>query len=190
MRRKRRSYHGRQKTHQEMMANLPDENGKVWCRAKRLPHRLDHWNNEREHKLQKSWKFRRGEQYHVAGSKGNRYTFVTGYWSQKWKLVSYLEDRDIPHRVEKVCERYTRTWWQTTEKVAWYRVPVYGYYHWRKAGKEFGDTRQRGWKTVYREVTLPQPIPHTYTYSTMLEFRISWWHTSNIQAEKIAAGLY
>jgi hypothetical protein len=67
----------------------------------------------------KSWKDRRKTQYRLAGirSEENKHVTVLDDWLDAYHLEKHFEEHDIPYRVEKVSETYTR--WSELRRV-WY----------------------------------------------------------------------
>lgn len=178
MRKKKKLNRRRLRLYQELRANLPDEDGKKWGRPKRDFTALEPWawwnESRHHHKWQRSWKFKRDTQYREHGKRGRRWEYKTDDWWVVWRMREYFEDHDIPYSVQKETESRQYTWWQKTERKVLKQVPVFG-----------RDGRQRGFRDVYYEDILPEPIPHTRIRTEVKEYIVSYWTPARVWWEKI-----
>jgi len=107
-------YHRKIRTKQERIANceyVEDDNRVKLGRAKRSTWRLDPWNTDTIHNLQKSWKKRRKQQYYVGG-RGKPTVFKCYDREELWNYKEYFERYDIPYKVEVKRQIITKVWYE------------------------------------------------------------------------------
>jgi len=174
---------------QEFRANLKDEDGRSWGRAKRaklVRMVLTNWDYRDRHYIRdkKSWKRKRDKQYHVDGRPQKHVIVIPDGRCRTWLLSQYLEKHDIPYRILPRREKRVSVYWQTEERKLWYNVPVY--HHVFQDGK-LVTSHQIGYRHVYHYVPLATPIRKEREYRTTVEYEVAWWSNKDIDIEKILA---
>lgn len=173
----RYNWYRRPCVHQQMVENceLREDGERVdWSRGGRRPHDLDPWTNEPRHSKQKSWKKKRKNQYREAGIRtdANKHVIFITEWRDMWQLEEYLEKYNIPFIKKEKRTIYYKKHIQRTKQVIIGYEPWYGYaYQYKEDIKPI----QRGWKPIYKEVTLATPIITKYRCGYTESWTFTYW---------------
>lgn len=156
-----------------------------YVRAKRNPANLpDPWD-DKYGTWQKSWKVKREKQYR-GRSQLTEFHFRIDEGIYLWRLEDYLDEKDIPHRIEPIRESH-EYWhqpriWKRTDYVVAYRK--------KWDGENFVDDLSHPvgykWKGEWVDYGEPYLVKCTKTVG----YNVTYWHQKDIGLEYVLGALY
>ena len=195
---KNQKFYRRPRTTQERRVN-----GKrsKWCRGKRRAGHLPDTYDDPQACIQKTWKVKRRHQYRECGrgqqhkiflpSKGGpRYRF----WVNIWELEEYLNNHEIPFRVEKVEKVDVRedTHQRVYKCTGWEPYTVtYNNRPWPRMGNKKVKTivcTETRWRGIYSWVWVKLAQPRVGRWYTLVGYNITWWSDKDIGIDRILQG--
>lgn len=145
-------------------------------RRKRL-RQLKYWLWDGCHNWQKprSWKMKRKQQYYVDGKNRKKFTVSLKDWVQLHSLLQYFDDHKIVYNVQTQFRKVKGVRKVYEKRVSWKKI--------KNISPK--DGRQRGYTTIYKYKKLDVPEEHVYVYKEVVGHTVTWWHTAEIDLEKI-----